>query len=116
MSTGPDIADAVAVFTQLLSNAGRTADELTFDTALEVFGRFAAQRFDTVPVPDSDGLLYQYGVYGFTGQDRFHLDLTRQFETVGDADEHQGFVQFHCTMLYPPDPRLRALGRHSQWC
>jgi hypothetical protein len=60
-------------------------------------------------------LLYQYGIYPFTGRDVFHLGLTRQFEMVDDMGEHEGFVQFHCTLCYPPDPELAALGRHNQW-
>jgi hypothetical protein len=60
-------------------------------------------------------LLYQYGVYAFTGQDMFHLDLTRQFEITDDAGQHEGYVQFHCTLRYRPDPELAALGRQNHW-
>jgi hypothetical protein len=110
-----NVADAVIVFERLLADAGWKASELTADIALQVFGVFAAEQFATGRFPDADGLLYQYGVYSFTGQDMFHLDLTRQFEIVDDAGEHEGFVQFHCTLHYPPDPELTALGRHDQW-
>jgi hypothetical protein len=110
-----DVADAVIVFERTLVDAGWTAGELTADLALQVFGVFAAERFATGRFPDGDGLLYQYGIYALTGQDMFHLDLTRQFARVDCAAEHQGFVQFHCTLYYSPDPELAALGSHNQW-
>lgn len=111
----PAVADAVSVFQRLLADAGSAPGELTAELAFGVFGAFAAQRFATAQFPEVDGLLYQYGIYAFTGQDMFHLDLTRQFELVDDAGEHEGHVQFHCTLHYRPDPELAALGRHDQW-
>lgn len=115
MTGKPTIADAALVFERSLSDFGWTAEELTADTALQVFGMFAAERFATGSQPDADGLAYQYGVYALTGKDMFHLELTRQFEKVDDAGEYDGLVQFRCALLYPPDPELHALGRHDQW-
>jgi hypothetical protein len=110
-----DVSDAVVVFERTLADAGLTAGELTADLALQAFGVFAAERFATGRFPDADGLLYQYGIHAFSGQDMFQLDMTRQFARSDDAGEHQGFVQFHCTLHYSPDPELAELGSHHQW-
>jgi hypothetical protein len=38
--------------------------------------------------PDSDGLLFQYGTYSFSGRPMFTVDVTRQFGISDDDGEH----------------------------
>ncbi|MFI5978871.1 hypothetical protein [Streptomyces sp. NPDC051452] len=54
--------------------------ELTRRAAWLAFMRFARQRFATAPTPDSDGLLFQYGTYAFSGRPVFTVDLARQLQ------------------------------------
>lgn len=86
-------------------------ESLTAATAWTLFGSFSGIEFDVPREPESDGLLYQFGVYDFSGESRFHFDLTRQFG-LRDSDE---YLQFHCDLRYLPAPPLRALGSHSEW-
>lgn len=77
--------------------------------------RFARQRFATAPTPDSDGLLFQYGTYAFSGRPMFTVDLTRQFDISDDGGEHDHYVQIHCELRYECEPALDALGRFNSW-
>src|SRR5687768_9571454 len=88
------------VFRTLLRQAGLTVESLTAASAWSVFGSFSRIEFDVPLEPDSDGLLYQFGIYDFSGEPRFHLDLTRQFG-LPDSDE---YLQFHCDLQYLPTP------------
>ncbi|MFF5000987.1 hypothetical protein ACFY3Y_38865, partial [Streptomyces sp. NPDC000656] len=72
---------------------GRSTTELGTRAAWLAFMRFARQRFATEPTPDSDGLLFQYGMYAFSGRPMFTVDLTRQFDISDDGGEHDHYVQ-----------------------
>ncbi|TDW94102.1 hypothetical protein EV137_1401 [Kribbella pratensis] len=67
------------VFRTLVHQAGLTVGSLSAASAWSVFGSFSRVEFDVPREPDSDGLLYQFGIYDFSGEPRFHFDLTRQF-------------------------------------
>lgn len=97
--------------------AGRpTTAELTIRAAWLAFMRFGRQRFATAPTPDSDGLLFQYGTYAFSGRPMFTVDLTRQFVISDDDDgEHDHYVQVHYELRYEPEPTLDALGSFDSW-
>ncbi|TDX02707.1 hypothetical protein EV647_0925 [Kribbella sp. VKM Ac-2566] len=99
------------VFRTLVRQAGLTVGSLSAASAWSVFGSFSRVEFDVPREPDSDGLLYQFGIYDFSGEPRFHFDLTRQFG-LPDSDE---YLQFHCDLQYLPTPRLEVLGSHSEW-
>ncbi|MDT6985460.1 hypothetical protein ACFSUJ_32670 [Streptomyces lusitanus] len=94
---------------------GRSATKLTTWAAWLAFMRFARQRFATAPTPDSDGLLFQYGTYAFSGQPRFTVDLTRQFDIGDGRGEHDHYVQVHCELRYECEPDLDALGSFDSW-
>ena len=66
--------------------------------------------FDVAADPESDRLLYQCGIYRFTGRPISTLDLTRQFGMADNDGEDDHFVQFHCELRYEPVPELEALG------
>jgi hypothetical protein len=109
------INEAPDLFRQLLSSRGMTSANMVADTAWQTLVDFANIRFATGPQPASDGLLYEYGTYRFTGRSMFTLDLVRQFETVDEGGEHDHFVQFHCELRYEPEPALDALGAFDSW-
>lgn len=78
--------------------------------AWEAFRAFAA-----VPAAAADdAFLFQYGVHTFSGRERFHWDLTRQFSHEDDDGAYAGMEQVHLTIYYAPDDALRAL-RGSLW-
>lgn len=103
--------DAARVFEGVLAERGLTRAALTPEQALDAWLAFGRVAFRVPRGGEVDGLLYQYGIYDFTGQPRFHLDLTRQFAVRG-SDE---FVQFHCDVQFDTRPGLAALGRHDEW-
>ncbi|MFE4608857.1 hypothetical protein ACFRK5_10945 [Streptomyces niveus] len=95
---------------------GRSAKaELTTRAAWPAFTRFGRQRFATAPTPDSDGLLFQYGTYAFSGRPMFTVDLTRQFDISDGDGEHDRYVQVHCELRYECEPALDALGSFNSW-
>ncbi|WP_218063622.1 hypothetical protein [Streptomyces sp. DI166] len=89
--------------------------EWTTRGAWLAFVSFGRRRFDTAPTPDSDGLLFQYGTYAFSGRPMFTVSLTRQFGVIDDDGEHDHYVQVHCELRYEPAPDLDALGRFDSW-
>jgi hypothetical protein len=99
------------VFDTLVRRAGLTVGSLTAASAWSVFAAFGGIEFDVPQETDSDGLLYQYGIHDFSGEPRFHFDLTRQFG-LPDSDE---YLQFHCDLQYLPTPAVEALGSHTEW-
>ncbi|WP_066061407.1 hypothetical protein [Neobacillus soli] len=58
-------------------------------------------------------ILFQCGVYDFTGEEFFHFDFVRQF-TVYDEDEYSNMEQLHCEFLFKPTVELRKL-EVSEW-
>ncbi|MFD9516144.1 hypothetical protein [Streptomyces sp. NPDC059979] len=115
MRNRPQREEALAFLRAELAAGRSTTTELTTRAAWRAWARFAQQRFDAAPTPDSDGLLFQYGTYSFSGRPMFTLDLTRQFDVNDDDGEHDHFVQVHCELRYEPEPALDALGSFSSW-
>ncbi|MFD0380270.1 hypothetical protein [Streptomyces sp. NPDC127112] len=88
MHDRPRLEEAIDVLRAELDVGRSTKTELTTRAAWLAFMRFARQRFATAPTPDSDGLLFQYGTYAFSGRPMFTVDLTRQFDVSDDEGEH----------------------------
>lgn len=53
-------------------------------------------------------ILFQCGVYDFTGEKLFHLDFVRQF-TVYEEDKYSRMEQLHCEFLFKPTDELSKL-------
>ncbi|MGG0655312.1 hypothetical protein [Rummeliibacillus pycnus] len=66
--------------------------------------------FCKVPVEGEEDkeILFQCGVYDFTGEELFHLDFVRQF-TVYEEDEYSRMEQLHCEFLFKPTDELSNL-------
>jgi hypothetical protein len=108
------VTEATSAFQRIVKDSGVGVAAMSAEVAFGNYATFASVRFATPGTPDSDGLLYQFGTYKFSGEERFHLDLVRQFEVL-DGDEHDHYVQFHCELTFDPAPELMALGRFSDW-
>jgi hypothetical protein len=107
----PSPEAAPDVFIGMLTAAGQGVSDLTAPQAWRHFGAFAQLPFDVPTRPGSEGFLYQYGTWNFTGQPLFYLDPVRQF-AIPDEDE---YLQFRCTLLFAPTPELDSLGSHEEW-
>ena len=54
------------------------------------------------------GLLFQVGVYDFSGSPLFYFDLVCQFEQTDSEGEHDHFEQLHCELTCPPSETLKS--------
>ena len=73
------------------------------------------KEFTTLPVEGvEEGFLYEIGVYGFGAPETFRMNLVRQFSFYEDG-EYDRMEQLHCTLHFPPDDDLRALGKFNTW-
>ena len=98
----------------LKKRLGQPVDAITPCYALDtMFAFYAEQRADDVAIDeDGDMLLYEWGVYGFTGPESFQLGITRQFIVTGEDEPYQ----LHLTLHFAPTDALRQLKSDSEWC
>jgi hypothetical protein len=77
---------------------------------------FAEEVEDAAPrEQDGDGLLAQYGVYTFTGEPLYELDITRQFSFNDEDGEYDHMAQLQCTFELEPTDELRAVADANLW-
>lgn len=113
MAGGRQIDQAGEVLASLLAEERQSADVV--EAMLRAFGRFAVIRFAVPEGSDTDGLLFQYGVYNFTGRPMFTLDLLRQFELRDHRGEYEAYRQAGYELLFVPTDRLTDLGEWESW-
>lgn len=65
--------------------------------------------------PDSDMLLFQWGIFDWGKGASFELDLTRQFISAGASVDH-AISQLRCTAYFSPNSELRAIPFSNRWC
>ncbi len=63
---------------------------------------------ETVEGEEDKEILFQCGVYDFTGEELFHFDFVRQF-TVYEEDEYSHMEQLHCEFLFKTTDELSKL-------
>jgi hypothetical protein len=107
----------------LISFAGQCGCDLNGSTPAE--GIDAMLRFFREMRPEGrlsedvgDMLLYQWGIYRFSGSPSFQLNLTRQFiELVEEEREDEEVMsQLGLTFHFPPTDAMQALGAQNRWC
>jgi hypothetical protein len=76
---------------------------------------FAEKPDDIDPAPMGDGLLAQYGVYAFTGDPVYELDITRQLAFLGEDGGFGYMTQLHCAFIFAPTAELEALDAWDLW-
>jgi hypothetical protein len=96
------------------SSAGLASPE-SLRPAWAAFRTFTVLTDQTSADADSDGLLYQSGVFAFDGPERYYVDLVRQFEVVDSTGEHDHYEQVHCELQHEATDDLRSLGRWERW-
>lgn len=114
MTDGRQIDQAGELLATLLAEERQSADVV--EAILGAFGRFAAIRFAVPEGGDTDGLLFQYGIYNnYTDSPMFTLDLLRQFEIRDQRDEYEAYRQAGYELLFVPTDRLTGLGDWESW-
>lgn len=98
----------------LKKRLGQPVDTITPRHAVNaMFEFYAEQRADDVVIDeDGDMLLYEWGVYGFTGPESFQFDITRQFIVTGEDEPYQ----LHLTLHFAPTDALRQFKNGNEWC
>lgn len=77
-----------------------TAD-MTLSQLVDVF-----EDMCRLPAPsDEDSLLFETGVYSFTGETLFYFSLVRQLGGVKDKDE---YLQIHLDIMFKTDEKNRG--------
>ena len=84
---------------------GAAVSALDAWTAFKYFGR---EVFDDKGVD----LLFQVGVFSFSGEPLFYFDLVAQFEVVDDEGEHDHYEQTHCELTCPVSEVLHSIQRN----
>ncbi|MCI0583605.1 MAG: hypothetical protein L0227_12085 [Chloroflexi bacterium] len=108
-------SEAVVVLRQLLRRRGIDAEELPpFRPVWEVFKEFARVPSDATG-PESDGVLYQSGVFRFYGPEEVYVDVLRQFEFVDGAGDHDHYEQLHCEFRFVLTDELSPLPEYERW-
>ena len=59
---------------------------------------------------DDDGVLFETGTFGFTGEPMFYFSLVRQF-----PNEEEEYYQIHLDILYAPSELTKDFNQ-SEWC
>ncbi|RDI41083.1 hypothetical protein [Falsibacillus pallidus] len=78
------------------------------DDIKKVWEKFKDFSMETVEGEEDKEILFQCGVYDFTGEELFHFDLVRQF-TVYEEDDYSHMEQLHCEFLFKPTSELKKL-------
>ena len=114
---GVMISGAREAFLRYCARNGTDLSELDAPRAVTLMlGWYEAEHADdAAPIDeDGDGLLYQWGTWGFDCPATFQYDLTRQF--LHDCAE--GCIwQLSLTLHYQPEPESEALPQEAPlWC
>lgn len=91
-------------FRRMLYEAGFSGQQPDALLAWRVFQEFAAVPVDCA----EDALLFQCGVYNFTGRELFHCGFVRQF-TFEEDGEYDHMEQLDCSILFESDAELHQL-------
>lgn len=88
-------------FKELLKKSGFDEKKPNLLTGWEVFKRMSVQTFDCF----EDSLLFESGVYDFTGEALYYVSLVRQF-TIDVDGEYDYMEQLHLEFTYQQEERL----------
>ncbi len=88
----------------------KIGDSNDIEKVWEVFKSFGRE---PVEGEDEVALLFQCGVYDFTGEELFYFDFVRQFSIYND-DEYSHMEQLHCEFIFKPTNELRKL-QITEW-
>ncbi|WP_079508754.1 hypothetical protein [Mesobacillus jeotgali] len=84
---------------QLASKVGKSKMDIPY--VWSVFKEFAKEELEG---EEEKVILFQCGVFNFTGENRFYFDFVRQF-----TSEDGGTLQLHCEYVFEPDNQLKKI-------
>src|ERR1700689_1483493 len=98
------VAEAQARLEELLSKEGFSLDSPDPRIAWAGFKAFVLEPVDCA----DDGVLFECGVYSWTGQELFYFGFARQFTVDVDRD-YDHMEQLHCKFNRPATDELKLL-------
>jgi hypothetical protein len=101
-------------FREITSALSKEMNELLLEDGISGMMKFYKnERIDGCDfMNDGDMLLYQYGVYGFSGKHEFQINITRQL-IVQNEDEP---LQLQLTFFYTVNHKNDGLIEKGKWC
>jgi hypothetical protein len=98
------IYEAEEVLNEMLSESDFDVESPNPRLAWEIFKKFSNIKVDCA----DNSLLFQCGVYDFTGEDLFHFEFVRQFSLEEDG-EYDHLEQLRLTIYFKPNTELKEL-------
>lgn len=98
------VNEAKEVLINMLIESGFDFNNPNSELAWIVFKKFFSIKVDCT----DDALLFQCGVYNFTGEDLFHFEFVRQFIFEIDKD-YDHMEQLRLTIYFKPKKELQEL-------
>lgn len=93
---------AEALLRKMLKENGFQPKSPDVKIAWETFKAMCDVKFEC----EEDELLFETGVYDFSGKDMFFLSVVRQFTIIEEDGEYDYVEQLHMDFLYEPVPEL----------
>jgi hypothetical protein len=90
----------------ILAERGAVGPAVKPAVAWEAFKQLGHEVFGTTGV----GILFQAGVFTFSGAPRYYFDPVIQSECIDDEGEHDHFEQTHCELTCSPNEQLKQAG------
>ena len=110
-------SQSVSAMQDFLALRGLSASRVTvpqlIENALEFYRSVRASGL--AKGPESDMLLFQWGVFDWGKGERFEIDLTRQFISAGSVGD-DAISQLRYTAYFLPTPALRGIPMSNRWC
>ncbi|KAF5043643.1 hypothetical protein SDC9_64220 [bioreactor metagenome] len=95
---------AERVLNEMLIESGFDINNPNPKLAWETFKKFSNVKVDCA----DDSLLFQCGVYNFTGEELFHFEFVRQFSIEEDG-EYDHMEQLRLTIYFKPNVEIKDL-------
>ncbi len=113
----PEPSSSDGQMRNLLAESGFSIESITPRQIVQASLRFYREfRFAGLSAePQSDMLLYQWGVFDWGRGENFEFDMTRQFIQAG-LRGGDAISQLHFTAVFPPTPALRSVANANRWC
>ena len=105
------IREAEPRLRQLLDESAVSGGHVSPAEVLDVFQAFA----DETVACTSDSILFEWGVFAFTGQPLIHVSWVRQFCIDQPSADDPELWQVHCELLHEPTESFSRIGGSHLW-
>ncbi len=111
MSEPLAIPEAEPRLRQLLDDSAVSGGRVSPAEVLDVFQAFAGEAVACT----TDSVLFEWGVFAFTGQPLIHVSFVRQFRVDEPSEDDPELWQVHCELLHEPTEPFSRIGGSHLW-